>query len=80
MLSIVSHHLLPNHYHLLRVGNPRLYEHSYHSPQLQLWETGEVEWHVIIRRDPMGRRHKRKRRLLLLQPPLFEANTGTQGP
>jgi Integrase core domain. len=69
----------PDDTHLLRVGNPRLYEHPYHSPQLQLWETGEVEWHVIIRLDPICRRHKRKKRLLLLQLPLFEEeNTGTK--
>ena len=77
-LSRYSVEWQPDNTHLLRVGNPRLYEHPYHTPQLHLWEMGEVEWHVIIRREPTGRHYKRKRRLLLLQPPLFEENTGTQ--
>lgn len=50
----------PDDKHLLRVGNPRLYEHPYQSPQLPLFEPGEVEWHVIIRCDAPNRRRKRK--------------------
>ncbi len=40
------------------VGNPRLYDHPYQSPQLSLWEAGEVEWHVIIRCESPTRRRK----------------------
>src|SRR5215471_2872309 len=42
----------PDDTHLLRVGNPRLYDHPYHSSQLSLWTPGEVEWFVILRNDP----------------------------
>jgi putative transposase len=62
----------PDDLHLLRVGNPRLFDHPYQSPQLPLWEPGEVEWFVIIRTDPPARRRRRKGRLMLLQPPLWE--------
>jgi putative transposase len=62
----------PDEKHLLRVGNPRLFDHSYQSPQLPLWEPGEVEWFVIIRTDPPMRRRRRRGRLMLLQPPLWE--------
>jgi len=63
--------------HFLRVGNPRLYDHPYHSPQLPLWEPGEVEWFVIIRTDPPVRRRRRKSRLVVVQRPLFL--DGTEG-
>lgn len=76
-LSRYSVEWQPDERHLARVGNPRFYQHSYPSPQQELWEAGEVEWFVIIRTDPPIRRRKRKGRLLLLQPPLF--SDGTQG-
>ena len=41
-----------NDTHLLRVGNPQMTDHPYQSPQLPLWEPGEVEWFVIIRAGP----------------------------
>jgi putative transposase len=43
---------LPDEKGLRRVGNPRLYDHPYQSPQLELWSPGEVEWFVIIRANP----------------------------
>ena len=46
-LSRYSVEWQPDDEHFLRVGNPRLYDHPYQSPQLSLWEAGEVEWHVI---------------------------------
>jgi hypothetical protein len=58
--------------HLLRVGNPRLFDHPYQSPQLPLWEPGEVEWFVILRTDPPVRRRRPRGRLMLLQAPLWE--------
>jgi putative transposase len=61
----------PDDKHLLRVGNPRLYEHPYHNPQLPLWEFGEVEWHVIIRRDPPVHRRRHKGRVIFIQLLLF---------
>jgi hypothetical protein len=65
--------------HLLRVGNPRLYDHPYQSPQLPLWEPGEVEWFVIIRADPQSHRRRKKGRMLLLQPPLWKMGDEASG-
>jgi putative transposase len=69
----------PDDKHLLRVGNPRLYDHPYHSPQLALWSKDSVEWFVIIQANPYGPRPRRKHatRILVVQPPL--ATDGTQG-
>jgi len=63
--------------HLLRVGNPRLYQNPYQIPQPSLWEPGEVEWHVVIRVSPSGRRHKRKGHIFVIQPPLLAFEDGT---
>ena len=57
----------PDEQHLARVGNPRFYQHPSQSPQQELWETGSVEWFVIIRSDPPLRRRKRKSRLVVMQ-------------
>ncbi len=69
----------PDDKHLLRVGNPRLYDHPYQSPQLALWPPEAVEWFVIIRAAPHGSRPRGKRaaRVLVMQPPLL--TDGTQG-
>jgi hypothetical protein len=69
----------PDERHLLRVGNPRLYQHPYQTPQLPLWEPGEVEWHVIIRCQPQLRHRKRGVRSLIIPLPLFQISDGTQG-
>lgn len=66
-LSRYSVEWQPDDEHFLRVGNPRLYDHPYQSPQLSLWEAGEVEWHVIIRCESPTRRRKRKVRPIVLQ-------------
>jgi transposase InsO family protein len=76
-LSRYSVEWQPDDHHLLRVGNPRLYDHPYQSPQLSLWEPGDVEWFVIIRTAPPSRRRRKKGRLLVIQPPLWAS--GTQG-
>jgi hypothetical protein len=39
----------------------------YQSPQLERWETGYVEWFVIIRTNPPVRRRTRKGRPLVVQ-------------
>jgi putative transposase len=70
-LSRYSVEWQPDNRHLLRVGNPRLYDHPYQSPQLPLWEPGDVEWFVIIRDSPPVRRRKRRGRIVLIQPPLW---------
>jgi hypothetical protein len=64
----------PDDTHLLRVGNPRLYDHPYHSSQLELWPPNQVEWFVIIQAAPYGSRPRRKRpaRILAMQLPFLE--------
>ncbi len=65
---------------LQRVGNPRLYDHPYQSPQLELWSSSEVEWFVIIQANPYGSRPRRKKsRLVFLQISLFLESDGTRG-
>jgi len=76
-LSKYSVEWQPDDRHLLRVGNPRLFHTPYQSPQLPLWEPGEVEWHVIIRCEPKARRKKRLVRSLVLQFPLNFEEAGT---
>lgn len=70
-LSRYSVEWQPDEQHFRRVGNPRLYDHPYPSPQLPLWEPGEVEWYVILRCTPPARWRKR-RRSVVLQLPLRE--------
>jgi hypothetical protein len=66
--------------HLWRVGNPRLYDHPYQSPQLELWPTGSVEWYLILHAEPYGPRPRRKRkRRFFLQFSLLPESDGTQG-
>ncbi len=69
----------PDDKHLLRVGNPRLYDHPNPRPQLALWPPDQVEWFVIIHAAPYGSRTRRKRahRILVMQPPLL--TDGTRG-
>ncbi len=76
-LSKYSVEWQPDDRHLLRVGNPRLYQHPYQTPQLLLWEPGAVEWHVIIRCEPKAPRNKRIARSFVIQPPLDFESTGT---
>src|SRR5260370_11957390 len=60
----------PDDKHLLRVGNPRLYDHPNPRPQLELWPLQAVEWFVIIHATPYWPRPRRKRatRTLLIRP------------
>ncbi len=76
-LSRYSVEWQPDDRHPARVGASRLYEHSYQSLQLELWEPGEAEWFVIIRTDPPVRRRKRRGNIIVIQPPFF--SDGTQG-
>jgi putative transposase len=68
----------PDEKGLRRVGNPRLYDHPYQSPQLELWSPSEVEWFVIIQASSYGSRPRRKRttRILVIQPPLLLEGAG----
>jgi hypothetical protein len=64
----------PDDKHLLRVGNPRLYDHPYQSPQLDLWPSQAVEWFVILKASPYGPRPRQKRSglVIVMQPPLLK--------
>ena len=64
--------------HLLRIGNPRLYEHPYHLPQLPLWDPSDVEWRVIIRCEPKIHRKRRVVRSFVVQPALFFEENDTK--
>jgi hypothetical protein len=77
-LSRYSVEWQPDEKHLQRVGNPRLYNHPNQSGQLELWPAGSVEWYVILRAQPYGPRHKKKR-LVFLQLPLLKDGDGTHG-
>ncbi len=81
-LSRYSVEFQPDQKRFLRVGNPQLYEHPYRSPQLPLWEPGEVKWEVIIACPPYTPRRKRERRAVIIQislgledPPQDDART-----
>ena len=75
-LSRYSVEWQPDEKHLRRAGNARLYDNPYRSSQLPLWEDAAVEWYLILRADPYGPRRKKKR-LVVLQMPLFRENDGT---
>jgi transposase InsO family protein len=77
-LSRYSVEWQPDEKHLGRVGNPRLYNHPYQSPQLELWPTDSVEWYLILRANSYGPRRKKKR-LVFLQLPLLQDGDGSQG-
>ena len=68
----------PDDKHLLRVGNPRFFDHPYQSPQLPLWPPGSVEWFVILKCETPQRRRRRKQAMILQLSFLFELD-GTQG-
>jgi putative transposase len=48
----------PDHYHLARVTDPRLFETRFVSPQPFLWYLGDVEWHLVRKAAPYQRRPK----------------------
>jgi transposase InsO family protein len=60
----------PDDHHLLRVGNPRLFEHPYHSAQLSLWPPGEVEWFVILPCETSPRSKRKRKQSNIIQLPL----------
>lgn len=78
VLAKYSVEFQPDDKQLLQVGNPRLFEHPYHSSQLSLWPTGSVEWYVILPCQPSSPRRKRARTMLIQLSLPFDAD-GTQG-
>jgi putative transposase len=66
----------PDHKHFTEIHNVRLLDTQYRSPQLMLWQPGEVEWH-LVQRDPESI-PRRRPRVTAVQLPLFELeNTGS---
>ena len=49
----------PDNRHFRQVGEPRLFETQYHSPQRALWGPGEVEWHLVQRLPDVPLRPRR---------------------
>jgi len=65
VLAKYSVEFQPDDRQLLQVGNPRLFEHPYHSLQLSLWPAGSVEWYVILPCKPTSPRRKRAKTMLI---------------
>ena len=61
----------PDEKHLRNIVEPHRFETRYHSPQLDLWQQGEVEWHLVRRLADYAPRHKHKAVGEIAQPPLF---------
>jgi hypothetical protein len=54
---------------ITRVADARLFETGHPSPQLFLWDVGDVEWHLFRRLDPY--RPRRHITVIGVQEPLF---------
>src|SRR5512135_235080 len=50
----------PDEKHLRDIREPRHFETRYRTPQLHLWQNGEVEWHLVRRLPDYAPRRKRK--------------------
>jgi transposase InsO family protein len=50
----------PDEKHLRDIREPRHFETSYRTPQLSLWQNGEVEWHLVRRLPDYAPPRKRK--------------------
>lgn len=46
--------------HLRDIVEPRRFETRYRSSQLELWQSGEVEWHLVKRLPDYAPRRKRR--------------------
>ena len=61
----------PDEKHLRTIGEPRHFETRYRTPQLDLWQQGEVEWHLVKRLPDYAPRQKKKAVGEITQQPLF---------
>jgi hypothetical protein len=78
VLAKYSVEFQPDDRQLLHVGNPRLFEHPYHSLQLSLWPASSVEWYAILPCKPTSPRRKRAKTMLIQLSLPLDAD-GTQG-
>jgi len=61
----------PDGKHVRDVSEPRRFETRYHTPQLDLWQNGEVEWHLVRRLPDYAPRQRKKAVGEAVQHPLF---------
>ncbi len=62
----------PDEKHLRNILEPRHFETRYRTPQLDLWQSGEVEWHLVKRLPDYAPRHNRRAGGDVVQEPLLE--------
>lgn len=63
----------PDEKHLREIVEPRRFETRFRSPQLDLWQAGEIEWHLVKRLPDYAPRHKKKAAGDVVQQPLFSS-------
>lgn len=61
----------PDEKHVRMIVEPHRFETRYRSPQLDLWQNGEVEWRLVRRLPDYAPRHKKKAVGDVAQQPLF---------
>jgi putative transposase len=61
----------PDEKHLRDIVEPRRFETRYRSPQLELWQSGEVEWHLVRRLADYAPRRRQRMGGAVVQQPLF---------
>ena len=51
----------PDDKHLRAIGEPHHFETSYRTPQLALWQSEAVEWHLVTRLPDYAPRSRKRR-------------------
>lgn len=62
----------PDEKHLRTIVEPHHFEARYHSPQLDLWQQSEIEWHLVRRLPDYTPRQRKKAVGEITQQPLFK--------
>jgi hypothetical protein len=63
----------PDEKHLRDIVDPHRFETRFSSPQLDLWQAAEVEWHLVKRLPDYAPRQKKKGAGGVIQQPLFSS-------
>jgi transposase len=63
----------PDEKHLRDIVDPHHFETRFNSPQLDLWQAAEVEWHLVKRLPDYAPRQKKKAAGDVVQRPLFSS-------
>ena len=61
----------PDEKHVRNILEPHHFETRYRTPQLDLWQPGEIEWHLVKRLPDYAPRPKKKVVGQMIQPSLF---------